>query len=178
MFYSLTCLISGMEKEIFVRKILPLRGKLSAYARRFLQDADEAEDIVQEVFLKLWSMRDSLDGYRSIEAFSMKITKNLSLNRLKIQRRNSASPDFEMAGEGADPQKILEYQDSVRHITAIINTLPRTQQAILRMKHMDELETSEIAEITGSNIEAVRVNLSRARKKVKELFLKIQDHGK
>ena len=46
------------------------------------------------------------------------------------------------------------------------------------MKHLDGLETSEIAEITGSNIEAVRMNLSRARKKVKELFLRIQEYGR
>lgn len=172
------CLAIEMEKERFVREILPLRGKLSAYARRFLRDPDEAEDIVQEVFLKLWSIRDSLERYYSIEAFSMKITKNLSLNRLKIQQRNSSISDFEAAGDSPDPQKILEYRDSARQISAIIHTLPDTQQAVLRMKHLDGLETSEIAEITGSNIEAVRVNLSRARKKVKELFLKIQDHGK
>lgn len=167
-----------MEKEMFVRKVVPLRGKLSAYARRLLQDIDEAEDIVQEVFLKLWSIRESLDRYHNIEALSMKITKNLSLNRIRIRQRNSSISDYETASERTDPQKILEYRDSARQISEIIHTLPDTQQAVLRMKHLDGLETSEIAEITGSNIEAVRVNLSRARKKVKELFLKMQDHGK
>lgn len=167
-----------MEKEMFVRKVVPLRGKLSAYARRLLQDIDEAEDIVQEVFLKLWSIRESLDRYHNIEALSMKITKNLSLNRIRIRQRNSSISDYEAASERTDPQKILEYRDSARQISEIIHTLPDTQQAVLRMKHLDGLETSEIAEITGSNIEAVRVNLSRARKKVKELFLKMQDHGK
>ena len=167
-----------MEKERFVREVLPLRGKLSAYARRFLQDPDEAEDIVQEVYLKLWSIRDNLEQYYSIEAFSMRITKNLSLNRLKIRQRNSSISDFEVAGDSPDPQRLLEYQDGSRQISEIIHTLPDTQQAVLRMKHLDGLETSEIAEITGSNIEAVRVNLSRARKKVKELFLKIQEYGR
>ncbi len=167
-----------MEKERFVREVLPLRGKLSAYARRILPDPDEAEDIVQEVFLKLWSIRDSLERYYSIEALSMKITKNLSLNRLKIRQRNNSISNLEIAGDTPDPQKLLEYRDSARQISEIIHTLPDTQQAVLRMKHLDGLETSEIAEITGSNIEAVRMNLSRARKKVKELFLRIQEYGR
>lgn len=167
-----------MEKERFVREVLPLRGKLSAYARRILQDPDEAEDIVQEVFLKLWSSRDGLERYHSIEALSMRIAKNLSLNRLKIRQRNNSISNFEVSGDTPDPQKILEYRDSARQVAEIIHTLPDTQQAVLRMKHLDGLETSEIAEITGSNIEAVRMNLSRARKKVKELFLRIQEYGK
>ncbi|MCD8185461.1 MAG: sigma-70 region 4 domain-containing protein [Rikenellaceae bacterium] len=54
----------------------------------------------------------------------------------------------------------------------IVDALPELQQAVLRMRHIDELEVQEIAQLTGSNPEAVRMNLSRARRKVKEIFLK------
>ena len=68
----------------------------------------------------------------------------------------------------------LEQKDSVAHVMQIIDRLPDLQQSILRMKHIDGFEIDEIAEITGSRPESVRMNLSRARKKVKEMFFKIQ----
>ena len=72
-----------------------------------------------------------------------------------------------------NPYVALEQKDSVSQVMHIMELLPGLQQTILRMKHVDGFEVKEIAELTGSSPEAVRVNLSRARKKVKELFLKM-----
>ena len=55
-----------MEQEQFKKEILPLREKLFLYARRLLDNPEDAEDIMQEVFLKLWYMRGELDYYRDI----------------------------------------------------------------------------------------------------------------
>ena len=71
------------------------------------------------------------------------------------------------------PHTALEEKDSLAHVSQIIARLPGLQQAILKMKHIEGLEIEEIAAITGSSPVAVRMNLSRARKKVKDLFFKI-----
>ncbi|MDR1337034.1 MAG: RNA polymerase sigma factor [Tannerella sp.] len=155
---------------------MPLRSRLLIYARRLLGDVAEAEDIVQEVYMKLWRMRGELPSCDSIKALSVHITRNLCLNRMK-QRRDRVRETLDglaVLNEEPEPDVALEQKDTVEQVMRIIDGLPELQRAILRMKHVDGFEVEEIAELTGSNPDAVRMNLSRARKKVKEQFFKMQ----
>lgn len=164
-----------MEQKQFKQDVLPLRGKLLIYAQRILNDTDDAEDVIQEVYLKLWYMRSELASYNSIQALSIQITKHLCLNRIKVRER--AQDGLEtvwLKSEEPEPDALLEQKDAMAHVMRIIDQLPNLQQAILKMKHIEGLEVEEIAGITGCKPEAVRMNLSRARKKVKELFFKMQ----
>jgi RNA polymerase sigma-70 factor (ECF subfamily) len=164
-----------MKQEQFEREILPLRSGLFFYAGRLLDNAEDAEDIIQEVFLKLWYMRDELNHYESVPALSVQITKRLCLNRIKSrQREGEGEGEGVWVAETPSPHARLEQKDDVAQVMKIIDRLPALQQAILRMRHVDGFEVDEIARLTGSNAEAIRMNLSRARKKVKEIFLKIQ----
>jgi RNA polymerase sigma factor (sigma-70 family) len=72
-----------MDAARFNNLVLPMSKKLLHFAFQMLHDTGEAEDAVQEVILKLWKIRDSLENYNSLEAFSMKITRNWCLDRLK-----------------------------------------------------------------------------------------------
>lgn len=163
-----------MEQEQFKIEVVPLRGKLSGCARRLLDDPQDVEDVVQEVFLKMWYIREELDRYESVEALAVQITKHLCLNRLRAFRyRQEKLSDSAVITADDNPHVALEQKDSVSQVMHIMELLPGLQQTILRMKHVDGFEVKEIAELTGSSPEAVRVNLSRARKKVKELFLKM-----
>ena len=139
-----------------------------------LDDPQDVEDVVQEVFLKMWYIREELDRYESVEALAVQITKHLCLNRLRAFRyRQEKLSDSAVITADDNPYVALEQKDSVSQVMHIMELLPGLQQTILRMKHVDGFEVKEIAELTGSSPEAVRVNLSRARKKVKELFLKM-----
>ena len=165
----------NMEQEQFKREILPLRKQLLLYSRSFLDNPEDAEDVVQEVLMKLWYMRRELHKYDSVSALAIRITKHLSLNRLKVvQRKVENLEKFSFESEIPSPHTQLEQKDDVSHIMKIIDRLPELQQAILQMRHIDGFEIEEIAALTGSKPEAVRMNLSRARKKVKELFFNIQ----
>ncbi|MDR2118421.1 MAG: RNA polymerase sigma factor [Tannerellaceae bacterium] len=163
-----------MEQEEFIREVAPLRESLLVYAGRYMQgDGAEAEDVVQEALLKLWYIRRDLRRYGSVRALAFRITKHLCLNRLKVCERYGGEPDERMAdGEALSPYRMLERKDQVEHLTRMIDRLPAMQQAILRMKHIEGLEVEEIARITGCAPDAVRASLSRARRKVKELFFK------
>jgi RNA polymerase sigma-70 factor (ECF subfamily) len=165
-----------MDKNIFIKEVLPLREKLMNYARKFLKEENETEDVVQEVLIKLWCVRNEFYKYNSIYALSLQITKHLSLNRLNNQQRNQQRLDdmYYEPSENSTPYVHLENKDNIERVFRIIEQLPTLQQAILKMKHIEGLEVKEIAELTGSKPEAVLVNLSRARKRVKELFLKQQ----
>lgn len=162
-----------MEKDQFIIRVLPLKEQLLRYARRFTGCEEEARDTVQEVFVKLWTIRSELHKYDSLGALSMHITRNLCLNALKREKRKRSFADwFSRSGAVPAEESRLEVKDEYAHVLRIVDRLPGLQQSILRMKYIDELEVEEIAQLTGSSPEAIWMNLSRARKKVRELFNK------
>lgn len=161
-----------MELETFKSTVLPLRDKLLKYSVKLTDDGADAEDIVQEAFLKLWYIRDRLDGYQSVEALSVQVVKNLCLDKLRSKRMDRMPENSEsILADIVTPEQLLEQHDAVAIIGRLIQQLPTLQQCIIRMKDVEGYELSEIAQITGTQIESVRVNLSRARKKVREQFL-------
>lgn len=162
-----------MSQERFKAEILPLRERLFHIAQKILVEEQEAEDAVQEVLLKLWRTRDSLDKYDSPAAFATTVTKNHCLDRLKVKNRQEPLDETYYARAGDEnPYLDLERKNTEEVLQQIIESLPSLQQAIIKMKDMEEYEVEEIAEITGTKVEAVRVNLSRARKKVREEYIK------
>jgi RNA polymerase sigma-70 factor, ECF subfamily len=162
-----------MNPERFKTEVVPLRDKLFYIALKMLEEQQDAEDAVQEVFLRLWHIRDSLDKYDSIQAFATTVTKNICVDKLRVRGRETSLDEEMYRQAGPDnPHLQLERKNSDEIIRLIIDKLPPLQQAIIRMKDIEEYEVEQIAEITGTQIEAVRMNLSRARKKVREEYLK------
>ncbi|MDR1403445.1 MAG: RNA polymerase sigma factor [Tannerellaceae bacterium] len=167
-----------MELERFKITILPLREKLLNISLKLLDEKADAEDVVQEAFLKLWHIRDKLDGYNSVEALTVTITKNLALDKLKTRKPAVNELGLRMQDSGEkDPAELLEQRDAAACIRKLIKQLPSLQQTIIQMKDIDGYELSEIAEIMGSRIETVRTNLSRARKKIREQFIALNQSG-
>ena len=162
-----------MSQELFRAAVLPMREYLFATARRILSEEEDAEDAVQEVLLKLWYVRESLGNYDNVEAFVTTVTKKHCLDKLKVKKRNEGMTESLMAMHSeSNPYELTERKNTHEIIQRIIETLPPLQREIIRMKDMEEYEVDEIAEITGTKAEAVRMNLSRARKKVREEFCK------
>ena len=161
-----------MELETFKSTVSPLGDNLLNFSVKLTDDGANAEDIVQEAFLKLWNIRDRLDGYQSVEALSVQVVKNLCLDKLRSKRMDRMPENSEsILADTVTPEQLLEQHDAVAIIGRLIQQLPTLQQCIIRMKDVEGYELSEIAQITGTQIESVRVNLSRARKKVREQFL-------
>ena len=150
-----------------------MRPSILRLAMHYTEDEDEAEDVVQEVLLKLWFLRERLESYRSIDALAMVITRHLCLNRKRERHLEKVPLEEGKAIIGEDnPEWMIIQEEKMDEILKLIAGLPDLQQAVLRMKHVEGFEGEEIARLTGSNPIAVRTNLSRARKKVREEFLK------
>lgn len=161
-----------MELKQFKITVLPLRAKLLNYARKLTDEQEDAEDAVQEVLLKLWNKRLELEQYRSIEAFAMTLTHNLCMDMWRSKRNENLPLDVvQVAAPTGTPERLLEIKDEIRLMHEIIESLPPLQRTIMQMKDIEEYESDEIAEITGCGAEAIRSNLSRARKKVREIYL-------
>lgn len=126
---------------------------------------DEAQDVVQETFLKLWFLRDRLSEYSCIDAPARVIARNLSLNVLR--RRNTSPVDCTSLPDIAYEDSDNSFSDE---LLSAIAALPDTEQAVLRMKHLEDMETEEIAMLIHSTPGAVRTALSRARHRIRELY--------
>lgn len=162
-----------MSQEIYRKDVLPLRKQLFHIARNMLGSEQDAEDAVQEVLLKLWRLAHTLQKYENPSAMAIKAVKNHCLDRIKLSKKNQSLSDVADVYVLQDnPHLQLERKNTEEILMKIIENLPPLQQMIITMKDLEHHEVEEIAEITGTNAEAVRVNLSRARKKVREEFLK------
>lgn len=161
-----------MEQKEFETLIRQIRPKLYAEALRLLTDSDEAEDVTQETVLKLWTIRQQLEIYRSMEALAVVMVRRLALSRKRVATTIPLSNWQQTDTDSIDsPEDLLISREEETKVIKMISTLPDAQQTVLRMKHIDGLETSEIARITGSSEEAIRQNLSRARKRILKTFL-------
>ncbi len=166
-----------MTVEKFKEDILPMKNKLFRLAYRLLNSQAEAEDIVQEVFLRLWSKREKLKEYRSIEALAMTINKNLCLDKLKAKRTKDVGLENVVLKDASDnPHKKMDVKNTIEKVHEIIDQLPEQQKIIIQMRDIENCDFDEIAEVTQLSLNNIRVNLSRARKKVRDTLLKIQNY--
>ena len=162
-----------MTLETFKIEVIPLKHKLFRFAGSFLQRDADSEDVVQEVFIRLWARRDKLDQYRSIEAFALVITRNLCLDRIKSKAYNQdAWTEKNDVRSGHTPHLQTELKDSVGHVKKIMSTLPEKQRSIFHLRDVEGYGYSEIAELMGLSENTIRVNLSRARKKIRDVMIK------
>lgn len=166
-----------MTVEEFKKEVLPIKNKLFRVAYRLLNSKAEAEDVVQEIFLKLWSKRENLMEYRSIEAFAMTMTKNLCLDKLKAKSTQNLGLEHAKLQDASDnPHNKMDVKDTIKKVHEIIDQLPEQQRLIIQMRDIENCDFDEIAEVTQLSLNNVRVNLSRARKKVRDTLLKIQNY--
>jgi len=169
-----------MDAADFKEKVIPLSGKLFHFALLLLKDHAEAEDSVQEIFLKLWKMRNELAEYNNLEAFAMRVTRNWCLDRLKAKKPRyieSYSLGYELYSEAENPLRMLENTDQMTTIRKHLQTLPEQQQTVIQLRDIDGYEYEEMAAIMGMNVNAIRVTLSRARNSIREHLIKIGNYG-
>ena len=166
-----------MKQKEFLNTILPCKNTLYRLAKRLLVSSDEAEDAVQEVFLKLWKGRDKIDNYRSPEAFAITITKNYCLDRLKSKQASNIKIVHNNYKNSENIERTIEGNEGVELITKIMETLPEKQKIIMQLRDIEQFEFAEISQMLEINETAIRVALSRARKVVREQLIKQYNYG-
>ncbi|KAA0992496.1 RNA polymerase sigma factor [Dyadobacter aurulentus] len=168
-----------MDLQTFNQRILPVQGRLFRLAQMFLRNREEAEDAIQDVLLRLWTNRQQLETYQSIEALAVQMTKNLCLDRLKShrnQKMESGSDITEVQAGEQSPYALLESSDSSRLIHQLIGGLPEQHKLVLHLRDVEEYSFEEIEEVTGLSNANIRVILSRARQKLRESYLKASNY--
>ncbi len=162
-----------MDADTFKKVFIPYHQKLYRIAYRIVQDAASAEDIVQDTFIKLWNKRDEMQSIDNTEAFAIIILRNTCLDHLR-KTKNDRYTDYDTdMPETTSLSKQIEVQDEAEKIKYLINKLPDQQRQVMMMKHWDEYSDEEIEQATGLSAGNIRVILSRARKTIREQYIKI-----
>lgn len=170
-----------MNLEAFKTNVLPVKNKLYRFAHRLLGDATEAQDVVQEVLIKVWRREDDLDKVENMEAWCMRITRNLAYDKLKSKhiRQTEAMPEgmeTRIATE-EDPYSSTETNDMIARIRQMMKTLPDKQRQVMQLRDIEGYSYKEIGEIMDLDMNQVKVNLFRARKQVRTHLSKLTAYG-
>jgi RNA polymerase sigma-70 factor (ECF subfamily) len=144
-----------------------------------LKDSERAKDVVQEVNLKLWKIRHTLNTYQSIEGLSMRMTKNLCLNALKSKHRKLTDLKGNLPDMRHDltPFQVTAQRDELAQVRDLMNVLSEKQRTVFHLRHFEHQTFEEIAATTGWSVNNIQVLLSRARKKLITHFEKRQNYG-
>ncbi len=161
-----------MKLQIFKTEILPLRDKLFRIALRVTCSKEEAEDIVQDIMLKMWQMRDEWNEIQSKDAYCCMMARNLALSRLALKDNQTVSMESttrEIEDE-TSPLGMLEQAEIKNLLRKVIGRLPEKEKTVMELRDLESLSYKEIAVTLDMTEPQVKINLFRARKKVKELF--------
>mgnify|MGYP001824463886 CR=1 FL=1 len=175
---------SQAATENFVRSNT---GWMLAVARRIVLDAATAEDVVQEAFSNIFSSLKSFQGNSSLKTWMHRIVVNQALMALRKRRRRNEHPIEELLpqfdGYGCridepsmlshlaqTPEALLLSSDRRQQVLASIDRLPDSYRVVLMLRDIEELSTSEVAEMTGLTEANVKVRLHRARAALKKLL--------
>ena len=163
-----------MSLKQFKNDILPVKDKLYRFANSILRNGMEAEDVVQEVFIRLWQRRDHWSEIENIEALTMKMTKNLALDKLRSKHnRTNALPDHaDWRDDGAQPDEMTERNDTISRIRTIMQELPEKHRLVMQLRDIEGLSYEEICTTLDMPMSQVKINLFRARKQIREHLIK------
>ncbi len=168
-----------MNSDEFKRRFLAYHRLIYRISYAVSGNKDDAEDITQEVFEKLWRQRENLPKIQNDEAYIVSVTKNLALDRIRRSRYRIIPLETENdVGAGEMSERKSEEKEMLLNIEKLMRILPLTQQTVIRLRHFADLPISEIAETMQLTEVNIRQLLSRARKTIKEKMEKIYEDRK
>lgn len=168
-----------MQKISFEADILPLKDKLFRIAYRITMHREEAEDLVQDTMLKVWSKKEEWDAYESIEAFCITVVRNLALDRIEKKdfRADEWNDQLTHTPDTDTPASGIEREEQYNIVEQLIAHLPEQQRTIVQLREMEGMSYREIANSLQMTEEQVKINLYRVRQKLKTMYERIANYG-
>lgn len=157
-----------MTRRSFEEIWLPLQGRFYRIAFYILENEADARDAVQDLYLKLWSLRDRLEFIREPVSYGSLMMRNLCIDRVR-KRFPSGTLRDDMA-VGGPPDDDIEMKEQLRNVSDAMEKLPESQRKLFAMKVIEGLDYPEISRQTGLSGLNIRVQVSLARKRLKQLL--------
>ena len=155
-----------MQAKELSKMVIPFQDKLYRFALSIVGNTFEAEDIVQEVLIKVWKKKDDFIKLDNKEAWCMTVTRNLAIDKTRSRKYQTEdiSGHYSISDNASNPAQLAEFNDTMSIIKGYMEQLPEAQKEVIHLRDIEGFTYNEISEITGMPIERVKVNLHRARK--------------
>lgn len=171
------------EDSAFQAFVVEHGGRMLATARRLLRSEDDAHDAVQDAFLSAFKAIGTFSGQSKLSTWLHRIVVNAALMKTRSRKRRPETsiddllPRFDMEGEWApgtvmpaQPHELLEQRQTRELVRGCINQLPERYRTVLLMRDIEELSNEEIADLTDSTANAVKIRVHRARQALRTLL--------
>ena len=168
-----------MDRATFIELLESHADRVHSFARYFLRDAEEAADVVQEAFLRLWERCEAVDA-RGRVAWLHRVVHNLCVDRRRrrrswrdrLGRLGAAVPDEYAVGRrsSSDPERDLLLDEQQRRVLDALGQLPPETRSVVLMHYYEGLKYREIAAILGSNENAIKAKVHRGRRALRRVL--------
>ncbi len=164
-----------MNKHVFVDILRYHRDRVFSYSLYCLRDRDDAEDVTQDAFLRLWKKRDEVDPQR-VEAWLIRVAHNLCIDRVrrrKTARRYLELPEVRAAAASAEtaaPDRGLQREQTQAMLLDAMAALQVETRSVVIMHYFQGLKLDEVAGLLGKKTNTVKVQLHRARQVLRRVL--------
>ena len=164
-----------MSQNKFKNWLREHKSRVFSYAFYFLRNREDAEDVTQEVFIKLWKNMDNIN-HKKIKSWLMQVTHNCCVDH--VRRRKGAhnkqqfmdSVDYlpECSGKESNPEWVVEHQENHEVLLTAMETLPHRTKSMLLLHYYQGLKFDTIGSILNTDVGTVKVAVHRGRKMLRE----------
>lgn len=153
--------------------LLAYKDKFYRFALRLVESEFDAEDIMQELAIKIWELGDEFEKIENKDAWCMTVTRNMALDKIRSnQKRHHESMDkinLDL-NETPGPDREYESNDMMLRIRNLMKKMPETYKTVIQLREIEEMSYKEIADIMNTDVQNVKVYIFRARKQLQELI--------
>ncbi len=162
-----------MTPKRFTQDYLPLKDDLYKVAFYILESGVDAEDAVQDLYLKLWDAGDALDTIRAPKAYCISLLRNICIDRLRRYRPEGEEKIPQQAADDSLQDERMSERQKIDAAIKQMSSLSDSERIVLKLKVFDDLSYEEIQKRTGLSQLSMRVHLSNARRKIRKAIERI-----
>ena len=154
--------------------LIAYKDKFYRFALRLTGNVYDAEDIMQELAIRIWKKGEKFHELDNKEAWCMSVTRNMSIDKIrynKIRQHENIDTAFSINSNERSPDRKMESDEIMNKIKTLINSMPENYKTVIQLREIEEMTYKEIANIMNIDLHKVKVYIFRARKLLQKLVL-------